>query len=404
MAGRTSAWRNKLAAPDDEAKDTDDERVPTLGLVAFPVSSDRMRLGYSYRISWGGSPEFFKANPDSPQSTGKNKDAVPGAKLQLDTEHAYAYVGIKSTLLLDPEINEQRAVRSYLAGAGVDITDMLRVEMNGGFFDRGKNETEDVLGEPVWLYGVSGQISVHQGMPVGSSIDYKLYRNSPESIARLFRDEAYPGGLSWAIATEGTIIGQTLKEPEETGSTTTQLGYAGDINVRVKYDYWRFKLDVMTRDVAFIIHTVPSLPTYWDFPEEYVPSPEWFAALGADRHFPGPRVTLGATAGIDRPATLVTPSAADIPGNTTRSNTVVIRDVGDRSLLPEGEAVALIWAIKTQARADFGDAFAALLDVYFQYDPNTVRYDRADPEATFNRATFANFEQLGFNITLEARF
>ena len=37
-----------------------------IALTAFPLNSDRMRLGYSYRISWGGSPIFFKFNPDLP--------------------------------------------------------------------------------------------------------------------------------------------------------------------------------------------------------------------------------------------------------------------------------------------------------------------------------------------------
>src|SRR3954453_21704208 len=38
-------------------------RQMNLGLTAFPLSSDRMPLGYSYRISWGGNPIFFKFNP-----------------------------------------------------------------------------------------------------------------------------------------------------------------------------------------------------------------------------------------------------------------------------------------------------------------------------------------------------
>ena len=37
-----------------------------IALTAFPLNADRMRLGYSYRISWGGSPIFFKFNPDLP--------------------------------------------------------------------------------------------------------------------------------------------------------------------------------------------------------------------------------------------------------------------------------------------------------------------------------------------------
>jgi hypothetical protein len=384
---------------DEERKDK-----KQLALVAFPVSSDRMRLGYSYRISWGGSPEFFKPNPDVPGSSGKNPESVPGAKLQLDSGRAYAYAGVKSTLLLDPVINEKRGVLAWLFGAGVDVSDLLRLEANGGIFDRGKNEAVDVLGEPVVLYGVSAQAVLRDGMPVGSSIDYALYRNDPDSIARLFRKESYPGGFSWLISPEFTYIRQTLKDPARAGSTRTQSGYAGDVNVRLKYDYTRLRLDVMTRDLAFILHSIPSLPTYWDFPDSYGTSNEIFAAVGIDQHFPGLAMTAGLTIGGDLPATLTTPTSAMIPGNQTTSTTLVVRNESSRSVLPEGAGVALIWAAKGTLRKDFGDHFAAIVDLYYQYDPNTVRYDRTSSEGSFNEARFAGFDQLGFDFTLQARF
>jgi hypothetical protein len=364
-----------------------------------------MRLGYSYRISWGGSPEFFKPNPDVPGAFGKNRDqSVPGAKLQLDLENLYAYVGLKSSLLLDPVISEQRSVLAGLAGVGMDVTPMLRIEANGGIFDRGGNEALDVLGEPVMLYGGSVQVAVHDGMPVGSSIDYALYRNEPEGIARLFRKESYPGGMSWLVSAEATLIEQTLKDPERVGSTTRQRGFAADVNARLKLDFLRVKLDAMVRDLAYILHSVPSSPPYFDFYDSYVTSPELFVSAGADYHFPDLGLTAGGTVGFDVPATLETPTPQDIEGNMTTSKTRVFRNEANTSLLPEGESVALVWAVKAQARIDFAGSFAALAEVYYQYDPNTVRYDRDDEDATFTVAEFANFNQLGFNLTLQARF
>src|SRR5581483_7594432 len=35
-------------------------RRTNISLTAFPLNSDRMRLGYSWRLSWGGSPIFYK--------------------------------------------------------------------------------------------------------------------------------------------------------------------------------------------------------------------------------------------------------------------------------------------------------------------------------------------------------
>jgi hypothetical protein len=126
-----------------------------------------MRLGYSYRISWGGSPIFFKFNPDLPIGSSAfitNTNPAPGAKLQLSDERWYAYVGFKTSMLLNrnPQVNEQVAVYGALAGAGVDIIpEHLRLEANGGYFDRGKNEAVDVSASR-WLYGASAQVVLHQ--------------------------------------------------------------------------------------------------------------------------------------------------------------------------------------------------------------------------------------------------
>ncbi len=368
----------------------DPERV---SLVAFPTSSDRMRLGYSYRLSWGGTPEYQRS-----------RTSVPGLKLQYDWGNAYVYGGAKSAVVLDRSTAEERAVMAFLGGAGIDLTDMFRVEINGGWFDRGPNELQDVLTEEVNLYGASAQVAVHDGMPVGSSIDYTLYRNDPERVGRLFRKAEYPGGLSWLVKSEATVIGQTLKDPERTGSTVVQYGKAWDVNARVKLDHTRFRLDAQVRDLAFILHSTPSLPTYSDFPMEYDKTANYFIAAGADQNFRD-QLTLGMVLGLDMPATLTTPTGV-IPGDTVGGNgtsTAVIRGGDDITILPEGESAAPQLAAKFTARLDFAELFASILDVYYTYDPNQTRLRREGPEDLLTRE-FGEFNQLGVNITLQARF
>src|SRR5882724_6693242 len=120
-------------------KDPTHKDPTRVSLTAFPVSADRFRLGYSYRLSWGGDPEY-----------GRAKSATPGAKLQYDTEQGYAFVGAKSAVVLDRRTAEQKSALAYLVGAGFDpMADTkdhpgLRVEFNGGYFDRGYNELVDV--------------------------------------------------------------------------------------------------------------------------------------------------------------------------------------------------------------------------------------------------------------------
>jgi hypothetical protein len=366
-------------------------------VTAFPVSSDRFRLGYSYRLSWGGNEEYRRS-----------AQAVPGIKLQYDTTNAYAFVGAKAATVLDPTTAEQTAVLGFLGGAGYDVSDRIRVEVNGGVFDRGNNEQEDVNDQKVQLFGGSAQIAVHEGMPVQSSIDYKLYKYDPERIGRVYQKQKYPGGIQWMAMAEATVLGQTLKDPEASGSTKIQWGTAGDLNVRAVMDRFRFRADLQYRDLAFILHSVPSLPSYTDFPEAYDIQPNLFAAGGVDHNWDD-KYTAGVVVGFELPATLTSPTG--IPGDTTAmgESTAVIRNSGNStiiSILPEGEKRAAQIATKFTGQVDFGTIYSAIADVYFAYDPNQTRLRRVDPDNPESLLTyeFGEFKQLGVNLTLQARF
>jgi len=382
-----------------------------ISLTAFPVSSDRFRLGYSFRLSWGGTPEYKRA-----------KSSNPGVKLQYDGPREYAFVGAKSAVVVDPGDGEQKAALAVLAGGGYDLVQPcavgspgckgdelgVRAEVNGGYFDRGKNELQDVQDQKVQLYGASAQLSVYKGLPLKSSVDYRLYRYNNEQISSLFAPEKYPGGLAWMAQAEATIMGQTLKDPENTGSTVNQKGHAGDLNIRVKYNRIRLRADLSYRDLAFILHSQPSLPPYSDFPKDYDLTPNLFAAVGADKNW-GDWLTLGVIAGVELPATLTTPKG--IPGElgSTGTSTAVVRNNNIDTLitiLPPGEDALPQEAIKLTGKIDFGRIYAAVLEVFYSYDPNQTRYQRVCPDP--QNCSFAyepgQFNQLGVNATLQARF
>lgn len=383
-------------------KDPTHKDPTRISLTAFPVSSDRFRLGYSFRLSWGGTPEYKRA-----------RSSTPGAKLQYDFANGYAFVGAKSAIVVDPSDGEQKAALAFLGGAGYDVLPTtgdklgMRVEINGGYFDRGYNELQDVQTEKVQLIGASAQVSINKGMPLRSSVDYRLYRFNNEQISQLFAPEKYPGGLSWLAQGEFTVMGQTLKDPENTGSTVRQIGKAGDLNIRVKYDRIRLRADLSYRDLAFILHSQPSLPPYADFPADYDLTPNLFAALGADKNW-NDWLTLGVIAGIELPATLTTPKG--IPGaSTTGTSTAVVRNNNIDTLitiLPPGEKALPQSAVKTTAKIDFGRIYSAVLEVFYSYDPNQTRYTRTcgDPQNCPFEYTPGEFNQIGVNATLQARF
>lgn len=394
-------------------KDPTHKDPTRISLTAFPVSSDRFRLGYSFRMSWGGSPEYKRA-----------RSSNPGAKLQYDFKQGYVFVGAKSAVVVDPADGEQKAALAMLGGAGIDLIQPcaigtpgckgddlgVRAEINGGYFDRGKNELQDVQSETVQLFGASGQLSIYKGLPLRNSIDFRLYRFNNEQVTNLFAPEQYPGGLAWMAQAEFTAMGQTLKDPENTGSTVNQMGYAGDLNVRVKYNRVRLRMDLSFRDLAFILHSQPSLPPYSDFPDDYQLTPNLFAAVGADKNW-GDWLTVGVIAGIELPATLTTPKG--IPGQAigagTGTSTAVIRNNNIDTLitiLPPGEDALPQSAVKFNARIDFGRIYAAVLEVFYSYDPNQTKYSRVceDPDNCAFAYEPGQFNQLGVNVTLQARF
>lgn len=395
-----------------------------LSFVAFPLNADRMRLGYSYRLSWGGSPIFFKFNPDLPtgaQQTG-NTAPAPGAKLQYSTERWNVWVGAKTSLLLNrnPSVNELESIYAFLGGGSVDlIKDRLRLDLNGGYFYRGTNQnlyaTQSVpLGGQYVDYrvdtvGVSFQLSAFKGISPSGSLDYTLYKNDPTSATRYFAKPVYKPGFNWLAQTEFTVIYTSLQDADRTNAQTWQQAMAGDINLRAQYGRWRLKLDAVYRSLEFILLNQPSLVPFQAFPASAQVIGDKFVSLGVDRFFERAGLTLGLTAGIDFPANFTPPAPiAQICGNVNETlcstSTIVVRGEGDYSILPVGTSPQPVYAFKFVAREDFLDFFALLLDVYYTYDSNqTILGQNPNGDGTYLRR-FGQLNQLGFNLTLQARY
>jgi hypothetical protein len=407
-------------------------RKTNIALTAFPLSSDRMRLGYSYRISWGGNPVFFKYNPDLPQGSSNvsNSQPAPGAKIQLSDERYYVYAGFKTSLLLNrnPQVNEQVAVYGVLGGAGIDVVPQhFRIEANGGYFDRGTNPlffgtTVGPMGQtftdyPVATYGGTLQLSVFSGITPTQSSDFKLYVNDPMLTAtRYFTRPVYLPGFNWMASAEFTGVGTTLQDVSKQNSTKAQFAYAGDVNLRAQFGKVRLRLDFETRSLSYILINQPSLVPFQDFPANSQTGSELFGVVGVDYLFERIGMTAGLSVGAERPATFTPPPGSPlmgpIMGNTggslTTAATIVVRNQGDLSILPETDAAGRkldavpIFAAKAEVREDFLEWFAVILQVYYQNDGNQTHLVKA-PDGTSIRQ-FNHPNQLGFNLTLQARY
>jgi hypothetical protein len=388
------------------------EGKTNVSLTAFPFSSDLFRLGYSYKVSWGGSQLMFKPNPDNPlglQST-LNTNAVPGLRLQFAGESAYAFVGAKTSVMLNVADNQQEPIYGVLAGAGYDVSSMIRVEANGGYFYRGTNPNQSVLGAPVVTYGLSAQVVLHQGTPVGRSGDFPLYRNDPSGAFRYLPIEEYPGGLSWLVSAEATVTQTTLEDLDRTASTTRQTGFAADLNARIKWNHWRIRGDFLYQNLAQLLVNVPSFVPFQALsPTSATVTPQIFVAAGADYFFESLRFTLGGSFGIQLPATyqgkLPDSLVNGLPADAQPvSATAIIRsDNGLFDLLPPGYNAVPVYAARLNGTLAFS-YFNVLGDLLLAYDNNLTHLQRInnDPQQIPTRV-FINPWQLGFNIALQFR-
>lgn len=379
------AWR----APDWSEKEA-------VSLTAFPISADRFRLGYSYRLSWGGTPVFPRA-----------KNSAPGMKVQVDKGPVYGYAGLKTTPILNGFTNEEETYYGYLAGAGWDITENLRVEAGGGFFQRGVIEE---TGDGTAAYGGSAQVTWHVGMPISTSVDFKLYRNDPNVFEKTFSSEKYDDKLSYSISAEVTYLRQLLLDPDEPGSTVYQPAMAGDLQARVRWNNARAHLTGSYRDLTFVLFNVPSVVPYTDVSAATEIEPEFFLSGGFDWYFDSLHMTPGLVGGVMFPASAkndtVLGDGQQEPADVyLGSRTQVIRDEANRTILPANEDAAPIYSVKLTNKVDLSESFTAIGEVFFVYDDNraSVAESQGDGGVSTVRV-FTDPEQLGFNLVLQARF
>jgi hypothetical protein len=375
------------------------DKRESISLTGFPVSADRFRIGYTYRLSWGGSGAF---------TSRAAAEGVPGVRLQVTRGTWYAFAGAKTALILNDRIKEKETNYGLLYGGGLDITPELRVEAGGGYFQKGLIPSLANLGltAPATALGWSGQVVYHVGMPIGVSVDLRLYRNDPEMLQKFFTPESYPGGLSYAASLEGSWLVQSLEDPDQFGRTVAQPAYAAVAQAKMKWNLLRANVIALFRTLSFIQFEVPGIPPFVDFPDGTVLRPEMFVSVGADYHFPDLHLTPGAIVGVQQPASYRSPQTV-LCGNNPAigclgSRTVVVREVNTADILPTGEVALPIWSAKGTMKWDISESVASIGEVYYTFDPNKVTFK--DSEEGVAEPTFENQHGLGFNIIVQARF
>lgn len=396
-AGQANAEDDPDRLPRMQAADTN------LELVLFPYTSERFRLGYAWDLTWGGRDIFTEVN----------RRPVPALKLQFNHPALYTFAGIKTTQQVqatddptDDGYNELQAFYGFLGGAGVRPVDWATAEVNGGFFQSGTNRKADVEGEPVQTAGVSSRLTIHQGMAPRTSADFRLYRNTPE-VFDSFLHRAAPrvDGVAWRVSMEGSMLLQTLGNPDRIGGTTVQRAYAGALSGTIGFGDTQIGLDLLSRSLSYMLVNVPGLDPFNAFSEDSERSPEVLAAISAQHTLRGPRLTPGFLAGVQVPATYqgLLPQVPNQPAQLAGEQVVVVRSADNWELLPTGQEARIIPSMKASLRWDASPMLGVVGQLVGSYDDNQVRLVRDDATG-IPRREFRDPLVLGFALLAQARF
>ncbi len=370
-----------------------------LSLTMFPVSTDRFRLGYLYDLTWAGASSF----PDS------YRRLTPGIKFAYESKNTYGFAGFKTARMLTnppPEENLGREMETFyaaLAGFGHQMG-KFKFEANGGFVQMGQNPNNGVKGESVQLFGVSSRLSFLNGMRIGTSTDLRLYRNDPSFVRSLTRKPNYTPGFYYLVSLEGNYLMQTLEDPDNYGDTMLQPAYAGAFNFKFRKDFLRGHFTIFSRSVSFILRNVPSYIPYQALSEDLDTTPEVFAAAGLDYFIPSLHLTLGMTLGFQMPAN----SQVKLSASTGSAQvdygvrTLVIRDEGQISVLPNGEEALPIFGTKLSATLRLSDMMTISLMVLYQNDPNFTTLKTLDNNTSAR--VFEDSHKFGAAIVTSAKF
>ncbi len=391
-------------------KDPNDDTTG-LGLTFWPIDTDRFRLGYLYDISWGGTNAAINQSI-FPRIEGSS----PGAKLQFDSERVRAYFGFKTANIvqveetLTPGTSDVEVIRvgqtnyGLLGGMGVKILDILRFDAGGGYFQQGKFDLPDVMGNQVYTVGFSTRAVVHhEDLPAPESIDFLLYRNDPNSPLIMFAPAKYtPDKFLWNVNVEFSHLWQNLKDFDATGDTILQPARAVSLQGNIKWDYLRVSLTGIYRDLPFVLRNVPSFIPFETIPKDADTTDELFFALALDYHFDSVRLTPGVGAGLQLPATFKT-EAVDLGGNTI-GRTVVVRQQGNLAILPVNKDMKPIVQARVSLKWDISEMLSAVVWAQLVHDNNGTFVERDPQEGTVALRTFISPTFFGLGTSAQARF
>ena len=373
-----------------------DKTGPSVNLTAWPYSADRFRLGYTYDLTWGGNTIWAR-----------NRGPVPGAKVTLDLERFYVFVGAKALVRLRADNNETENYWGVLGGLGPNFEFGPGLKFNydagGGYFARGTFQQDPFRSIPLQAFGLSQRVQLTLRTRMGLSPDLKPLTNKPDDfwVSRAIAPE-YEGLWGFGVGAEFTTLWQTLIDADSPSERVfdNAITFGGFGQVRFAQSM-RVGIDVVYRDVSFLVFNVPGLTPYLSFAEETIRKPQVYGALWWDWYIEKAHLTPGVIFGLMQPASFR--SAANAEGTRQLE---IIREANDYELMPESETDAFtILAGKVSLKWHLSSILAITGEVSYTHDFNQSKVVTNDETGVGERVIDeARAKQLGLNLIVQAAF
>ncbi len=374
-----------------------------VSLTMFPFDSQRMLLGYTYNITWGGERTFPNNAPGG--DSARSNTMVPGMRLRYDFKvgtgkDGYVWAGAKTARLLNEQINEPQTYYGLLGGAGVSFTRWMTLEVNGGYFQRGAfppqgSKFPGIGGKTAQAFGGSTRLTFRKGMPIGTSIDFQLFRYSPDATYLLTQNQIYDNRFAASGAFEFTGVGQTLLDWEKPDTTVIRPAMAGAFNGRLRIKKTRLFSTALFRNLDYVVLDIPGVAPYKAFPAGAEVKPEWFLVLGADYYLPRTRLTPGVVFAYKSPAAY-----------KSNGTTLVFREYNDVETLPTGQNAFNILSSKLTLKWDVAPFFVIVSELRYTLDSNRTKFVKSGEDSgrvrVFEDKNITN--RLGFFLLAQARW
>jgi hypothetical protein len=352
-----------------------------LALRLYPLQANRLHLGHELPTGWGWTPwgtEKEKPAIDPSARLGSYRESsprgvAPGIEARLIRERWYLFASAKSgrreyegqpSLALAESADDW--LFAWMVGGGVDVLEVLRLELGGGLADQGQIASTGVRASSKAL---TSRLLFHRGDSIGRSVDLSFYSDEPGLFESMLSPESYPGGISTTVSLEGTRLdfkgtrGGVTQLSDEVSETSAAVA----LQARLKVDFLRVHLLGLVQGPWFgdSLNTEPlSFLGMEDI------EPALLVAGGADYHFAALGLTPGVVVRAEWPAALAVgpPMGWDNPPESLSSERTVIFRGAEPTLIP-GERGPILTA-KATLRWDFDDRLCVIGETWWMRDPN----------------------------------